>query len=182
MEKTVSPWSVPIAVQDIPETGLHLEIEAPAETRSRLAAFAGLRELARFSASFDLERRGAAVHVHGRVTALVGQTCVVSLEPMQSEIDEPVAVTFEPLPPGLEAGESEPVGHWVSEPEQEPPEPLVGGAIDLGALATEFMLLGIAPYPRKPGVTFTPPKIEDEGAHPFSALAALKSRPGGAGS
>ena len=31
------------------------------------------------------------------------------------------------------------------------PEPLVGGAVDLGAVATEFLVLGIDPYPRKPG-------------------------------
>ena len=60
----------------------------------------------------------------------------------------------------------------------EPPEPLVGGTIDLGALATEFLLLGIDPYPRKAGAEFAPPKAEDDGAHPFAALEALKKRSG----
>ena len=138
-----------------------------------------MRDLPRLSGSFDLERRGAAVHVRGRVSALVGQTCVVSLEPMESAIDEPVDVTFAPPPPGAEASESEALGHQLGEAEEEPPEPLIGGAVDLGALATEFMMLGIDPYPRKPGATFTPPNVGDEGAHPFAALAALKKRPGG---
>lgn len=176
MEKMKSPWSVPVAVHDIPETGLHLDIEASEVTRGELAKVAGVRDLPRLSASFDLERRGAAVHVRGRVSALVGQTCVVSLEPMESTIDEPVDVTFAPPRPGTEAAEGEALDHYLSEAEE---EPLIGAAVDLGALATEFMLLGIDPYPRRPGVTFTPPNVGDEGEHPFAALAALKKRPGG---
>ncbi len=179
MEKPPSPWSVPVAVVGIPETGQHLDIEPSEATRAELARFAGLRDLPHLAASFDLERRGAAVHVRGQVRARVGQTCVVSLEPMESEIDEPVEVTFAPQPEGGEAGESAAAEHHLSEAEEEPPEPLIGGTIDLGALATEFMVLGIDPYPRKPGATFTPPNVGDEGAHPFAALAALKKRPGG---
>ena len=30
-------------------------------------------------------------------------------------------------------------------------EPLIDGKVDLGALATEFLILGLDPYPRKPG-------------------------------
>ena len=33
----------------------------------------------------------------------------------------------------------------------EGPETLHGGVVDLGAVATEFLILGIDPYPRKPG-------------------------------
>ena len=60
-----------------------------------------------------------------------------------------------------------------------PPEPLVGGSVDLGTLATEFLLLAIDPYPRKEGVKFTPPKLEEGGERPFAALATLKKRLGG---
>ena len=177
MNKANSPWSAPVAIQDIPETGLHLDLQPPEAVRGELTKFAGLRDLPRVSAVFDLERRGASVHVRGWVTALVGQTCVVTLEPIESEIDEPVDVTFAPLPPEGEAAASETAGRH-GETEEEGPEPLVGGTVDLGALATEFMVLGIDPYPRKPGATFAPPKLADEGGHPFAALAALQKRPG----
>jgi len=50
MEKNRSPWSVPVAVDDIPETGLHLEIDAPEPVRAEIAGLAGLRELGRLSA------------------------------------------------------------------------------------------------------------------------------------
>ena len=64
--------------------------------------------------------------------------------------------------------------------DEEPPEPLVGGKLDLGAVATEFLLLGIDPYPRKPGVTFAKLDTDDEHARPLAApLEALKKRLGG---
>ena len=34
MKKTGSSWSVPVAVEDIPDTGLHIAIDAPAATRA----------------------------------------------------------------------------------------------------------------------------------------------------
>jgi hypothetical protein len=60
------------------------------------------------------------------------------------------------------------------------PEPLVGGMVDLGALATEFLMLAIDPYPRKPGIEFEAPSTGDASAQPFAALAALKKTTGAA--
>src|SRR5262249_4377237 len=96
MEKNRHPWSVPVALDDIPETGLHLELEAPEIVRSNLAALAGLRELPRLSAVFDLACRGAGVRVIGQVSARVGQTCVVTLEPVENDLQEAVDLTFSP--------------------------------------------------------------------------------------
>lgn len=175
MEKLQHPWSVPVAVEDIPETGLHMEIEAPPAARAGLAGLAGLRELPRLSGVFDLTRRGAGVHVAGRVSASVGQTCVVSLEPIESVVEEVVEVNFAPAAEGLAAVQA----HEIGSDDDELAEPLIGGTIDLGAIATEFLLLGIDPYPRKPGAEFAPPKVEEGGDKPFAALATLKKRLGG---
>jgi len=62
--------------------------------------------------------------------------------------------------------------------DEEPPEMLVDGKIDLGAIATEFLLLGIDPYPRKAGAEFATVKVDDAGSRPFAALEALKKRLG----
>jgi uncharacterized metal-binding protein YceD (DUF177 family) len=175
MHKTTSPWSVPVAVENIPETGLHIEIEAPAEARAVLAALAGLRELPQLTAVFDLTRQGEGVHVAGRVGARVGQTCVVTLEPIENRLEEALDLRFAPVAEPS-ATDSEAKG---AKAHDEPPEPLVGGMVDLGAVATEFLLLGIDPYPRKADAQFTPPAGSDSGAHPFAALAALKKRLGG---
>jgi len=171
-------WSVSVAVVDIPDTGLHMEIEPPPEVRAQLAALANVREVPRLSAVFDLTRRGAAVHVAGRVSALVGQTCVVTLDPLETSVDEPVDLLFVPPPAGMAPTGGE-VDVLPASGDEEPPEPLIDGKLDLGAVATEFFMLGIDPYPRKPGAEFVAPKTDDNGANPFAALEALKKRPGG---
>jgi len=166
-------WSVPVAVDDIPDTGLHIEIEASAEVRAAIAEVAGLRELPRLSATFDLVKHGARVSVTGQVSATVGQTCVVTLEPIENQIEEPVDLVFAPPPAGAPV---EADGGRSRTSAEEPPEPLIDGHIDLGAVATEFLILGIDPYPRKAGANFTPPERPDDGPHPFAALEALKKR------
>ena len=168
MEKPRRPWSVPVAVDDIPGSGLHMEIEAPAHVRAELTKLAAVRDLPQLSAVFDLARQGAGVQVSGQVSARVGQTCVVTVEPMESQVEEAVDVVFAPSPAAD-----------AKKGDAEPPEPLVDGKVDLGALATEFLLLGIDPYPRRPGAEFAPPKVEDGGEHPFAALETLKKRLGG---
>ena len=177
MDKSATFWTVPVTVEDIPETGLHLEIEAPAAVRPKIAQAAGLRDLPRLSAQFDLTRRGAGARVTGQVSATVGQTCVVTLEPIESAVEEPVDLVFAPQ---VEAAASR--GPRAADKRAkagtEPPEPLVGGTLDLGALATEFLMLGIDPYPRKAGAKFATPKVEEPGANPFAALKALKRRSG----
>ena len=56
--------------------------------------------------------------------------------------------------------------------------PLVGGVVDLGALATEFLILGLDPYPRKPGAVFEAPQEVKPDPGPFAALAGLKEKNG----
>ncbi len=178
MKKTGNPWSVPVVVEDIPDTGLHMAIEAPAGVRGELAELADLRELPELSAEFDLTRQGAGVHVTGQVSARVGQTCVVTLEPIESAIREAVDVEFAPAPAG--GMQTRPKKARKRSPNaDEPPEPLVGSTLDLGALAAEFLILGVDPYPRKAGAEFAPPEVEDAGEHPFAALESLKKNLGG---
>src|SRR5476649_2409669 len=182
MEKSDSPsnepWSIPVSVDDIPASGLHIEIDAVAAIRAQVlalvAGLASVRDLPKLSAVFDLTRRGAKVHVAGHVSARVGQTCVVTLDAMESDVEETVDVLFAPTQAhDKSAGEEIEV-----KLEQEPPEPLVGGKVDLGALATEFLVLGVNPHPRKPGAEFGSLKVGDDGPRHFAALEALKKRLG----
>ena len=159
-----------MALEDIPETGMHLEIDAPESTRSEIVPLAGVRELPRLSAAFHLSRGGAGVRVTGQVSARVGQTCVVTLEPIENGLEEQVDLMFSLASTGASQTDTK--------DGDEPPEPLVDGKLDLGAIATEFLLLGIDPYPRKAGVEFAPVIADDGSAKPFAALEALKKRLG----
>ena len=58
--------------------------------------------------------------------------------------------------------------------ERDPPEPIVNGRIDLGAVTAEFLALGLDPYPRKPGVAYEPAPERDPADSPFAALAKMK--------
>jgi uncharacterized metal-binding protein YceD (DUF177 family) len=162
-------WSVPIEVTEVPEGGLHLELEANESARSAIAKLTGVAAVPKLQASFDLARRGAGLRVTGRLIAEVGQTCVVTLEPLTNTIDEEVDLVFLP-------GAPEPLAE--GDTDEDAPEPLVDGRVDLGAIATEFLMLGVDPYPRKEGASFDAPKPEDDTPHPFAALAALKKDPG----
>ena len=171
-------WSVPLAVADIPETGRRVDLVADDKAREAIAKIADLDALPQLEAGFDLTRQGSGgLHVSGRVAATVVQTCVVTLEPVESIIEEAVDMTFQPEPAvgGATSG-----FHAVDA--DDPPEALRDGVVDLGAVATEFLLLGIAPYPRKPGVAFDAPATGGPAGHPFAALAVLKkdgtSKPG----
>ena|SRR5689334_13942979 len=163
-------WSVPVTVAAVPETGQRLDLEADGPARDAIAKIAGLAALPRFKAGFDLTRHGAeGLCVAGRVSATVVQNCVVTLEPIESEIDEAVDLVFLPdVAPPAEAVEL----HAFDT--DEPPEAIRDGVIDLGAVATEFLILGLDPYPRKPGAVFDAPPAGDPVSHPFAVLAALK--------
>jgi hypothetical protein len=176
MVDKVDPWSVPVTAAQIPDTGLHRDIEAGRAAREAMAEVAGLREILSASASLDVTpKSGGRFHVAGRVRARIGQTCVVTLDPIENDIDEPVDLIFAPpeqipLLADLvdEAAESD-----IEIPD--PPEPIVNGVIDLGRLATDALFLGIDPYPRRPDAVFEPPVVAaDPEDHPFAALKALQ--------
>jgi uncharacterized metal-binding protein YceD (DUF177 family) len=173
---TERPWSAPLALRDVPETGRHLEIVADERARAAVAKLAGLRALPRLLAVFDVTLRGRdGLHVIGRISATVGQTCVVTLEPIENEIDEEMDVTFAPA---TKVPLDEDRGAEAMIAANDGPESLVRGVVDLGALATEFLMLGLDPYPRKAGAVFEGPAVDDGAPNPFAALAALKNRQG----
>jgi hypothetical protein len=168
---TDRPWNVPVRVDDILEAR-HVELEANAEMRAALAKPAGVEAIDRLSANFDVARRGRdGFHVSGEVKATVRQTCVVTLEPVTNLISEPIELDFAP-PRADKLNDVNEIELNADAPDE--PEPLTGNSIDLGLVATDFLVLAVDPYPRKPDAAFAAPGADDVAAHPFAALAALK--------
>src|SRR5579871_197034 len=172
-----NPWRAFVPVAQIPERGLQREIEADQATRAAMAKAAGLRDLSFARATFDLTpRSGGRVHVSGRVQAKVGQTCVVTLEPLDNEIEEEVDLIFAPSEQIPELAGSADEEDEVVADMTDAPEPIENGVIDLGRLATDMLYLAIDPYPRKPGVVFEPQvAAADPDDHPFAALKSLQA-------
>jgi Large ribosomal RNA subunit accumulation protein YceD len=170
------PWRAQVPVAQVPETGLHRELEANEDQRNAMAEIAGIREVLSAHASFDVTpRSGGRFHVAGSVRARIGQTCVVTLDEIENDIDEEIDLIFAPPEqiPQL-AAPVEQSDHG-GEAAPEPPEPIVDGMIDLGRLATDVLFLAIDPYPRKADAVFEPVmEADDPEDHPFAALKALK--------
>lgn len=173
------PWRVPVAVAQIPETGLHRDIEADQAICHAMADVGGLREVLSVQASFDVTpKSGGCFHVAGHVRARIGQTCVVTLEEIENDIDEPIDLIFAPSEqiPQMAALVDE--AEEGDEETPDPPEPIENGIIDLGRVATDALYLAVDPYPRKAGAVFEPVvEAADPEDHPFAALKALKAAP-----
>jgi hypothetical protein len=176
MTDHADPWSVPVIVAQIPDTGLHREIELDPAARDAVADIAGLREILSASASLDFTpEKAGRVHVRGRVRARIGQTCVVSLDPIENDIDETIDLIFAPPEQIPELADLVDEAAETDTEIPDPPEPIVNGVIDLGRLATDALFLGIDPYPRKPDAVFKPViEAADPEDHPFAALKALQ--------
>jgi uncharacterized metal-binding protein YceD (DUF177 family) len=175
----LEPFSRIVRVDTVPRDGETVTIEANAEERAALAALMKLPAIESLSATLTLKRaaKGGA-WVTGAVHGAVLQTCVVSLEPFPATVEEDIDVRFAPSPDERAArrrGPEEP--EIVSFTDDDEPDPIIEGKIDLGALAREFLALGLDPYPRKPGVAFEPPSEPEPEATPFAVLRREPKKP-----
>ena len=164
-----------VRVDNLPGRGLRQHIAADGQERAALAERLGLAWVESLEADFLLTRSGRGARVQGETRAKVTQTCVVTLEPFDVEIVEEVDVRFAPPADRLRRPEGE--EQEIRFDQEDEPDPLIDGRIDIGELAAEFIALGLDPYPRKPGVEFE--SLEDEGDEeqaPFASLAQLRLR------
>lgn len=117
----------------------------------------------------------------GHAEARLEQTCVVTLEPIETVVAESVDRRFvraRDLPPPAPGSETELDAAMADGPDG------YDDRIDLGEVAAEAIALGIDPYPRRSDAEIvrvqTGPAgvapLTDEAARPFAGLAALKQR------
>lgn len=175
----VPEFSRLVDLATLPAAGARRDIEAEPAEREALARRFDLIAIAALTAQLDIVpiKSGGAVgaRVTGRFAARVTQTCVVSLEPFESEVAERIALDLLP-PAALEATED------ASLYQEEDVEPLEGDALDIGELVAQHLSLALDPHPRRSGVSFEPPADADAdfdgpaAAGPFAALGDLKRR------
>jgi hypothetical protein len=166
-QTTPSPLSRPIDVGRLPRGRAEVAVEATPEECAALARDFEIPSVRDLVGRFVLSGTLSRLTVTGTVEAVATQVCTVTLEPFETTVREPVEVVFSDVPPPDEDEEG------TSEGAPEPPDPIVNGRIDLGALTAEFLALGLDPYPRKPGADFEPIAPGPEGS-PFDALRRLR--------
>lgn len=169
------PLSRPVDVRRLPADGEIVILDATAQQREALARDLGIPAIERLHAEFVVKPARGGARVRGHVSATVVQTCVVSLDPFESAVEEDVDLRFKRHAGAAPTGEID-----LDASGEDGPEPLEGDIIDIGAVAAEHLALGLELYPRKPGVAFEDVvEAPDEPAKPspFAGLAGLVRKP-----
>ena len=168
-ETSLPEFSRPVVVESLGSGMTRLTIVANESERAALAHRFDLQSLDRLEAKVTLKpiNRGALIQVSGQLHADVLQSCVVTLEPVASRIDETFDLTYG-FQTDIDAEEVE-LTLDLSGDEDDPPEPIEGGVIDIGEAVAEQLALAIEPFPRKQGAVFIPPQ------EPEPVDAAIKS-------
>ena len=171
-----SEFSYLLAVESLGEAARRVRLEADAGVREALARRFDLVSMESLVADLVVDRIDGSelIRVKGRVSASITQSCVVTGAPVSVQIEECVDERFGP--PGEPVGEIE-----FSLEEEDPPEDIVDGQIDLGEMVSQYLGVAIDPYPRATGAEIPARYREvfenqaESANNPFEVLSALRS-------
>ena len=159
------PYSEPVRLHQI-GSGVKRTLEPDAAARARIVKALDLASLEAFTAEMDLSPSAGGWRLIGRVRATLAQTCGITLEPLPLEVDAPFSLSLaEAVDP-----ESDEI---VITLDDESPDLVENGQIDLGQYAVEQLALQLDPFPRKPGAEFVQPPEPAE-ISPFAVLKQLR--------
>jgi hypothetical protein len=162
-------WSVD--TKAVAHAPAEFSYEASAGELEALKRYAEVEDLTSFMAYAKAIPLGQGkFRVSGKLQARLVQPSVVDLNAVPSFIEETFSVDYWPKDAIQDGCEAEAF-------DTDPPEPLLGGRIPLGALLCELFVLSIDPYPRNEGDEFhwalsTP----EPDASPFADLADFRPR------
>ena len=176
------PFQRPMQVANLrtgSDTAFRISAEPP--ERAALAPYLGVDSVERLSLAGFISPWGkGGWRVRGRLVAKIVQTCVVTLEPVRSRIEEDVERVYVP------AGQTPRQPEVVLLPDDDDsPDPFTD-SIDPAELAVQSLSLLIDPYPRRSDAALdagmlgsdSVPAADDGVAKPFSGLAELMRRDG----
>jgi uncharacterized metal-binding protein YceD (DUF177 family) len=173
-----------MSLASVPESGEGFRIDATEAERQALARRFELVELPMLHAEgvLTVTGHGRRARLEGRLRAQVVQSCVVTLDPVPAEIDAPFVRVYNSDSSAVASADVD-----LDLAADDPPDPIVGGGIDVGEAVAEELGLALDPYPRTQGAVLarTEPDVTKpgEGAgdgsaetrreSPFAALRRL---------
>lgn len=190
-----SEWSYLFDTEALGREPATLKI-APDESQTRTIvkrlAIDGLEGL---EARITLRRNtgNMVIHVQGIITAKAFQKCIITLAPLEIDIEAPFEAWYADSSQTLSftkaKRERDIERDNIEQPildEAEDPEPVVDGRIDLGELVVQHLSLNIDPYPRAIGASYalgdddvTVAQKTGEAYHnPFEALKNWRDKEG----
>ncbi|HZV84966.1 MAG TPA: DUF177 domain-containing protein [Brevundimonas sp.] len=160
------PYSEPVRLHQV-GAGVNRTLQPDETARARIANALDLASLDTFIADMVLTPSAGGWRLNGRVRATLAQTCGITLEPLPLEVDAPFTVNLAEAVPDPDSGEI------VITLDDESPDVIENGQIDLGQYAVEQLALQLDPFPRKAGAEFVQPP-EPEEISPFAVLKRLR--------
>jgi len=133
-----------VALERISASDSVHEIAADDDECRALAQRFGIVAIDFLAARVRLRRTGGDIGFRAHISARVVQECVVTLEPVESDVEEEVTLFFRPV--GRDAPEEKAVVISVDEDF----EPLPGEALDIGEAVAVELALALDPFPRSP--------------------------------
>jgi uncharacterized metal-binding protein YceD (DUF177 family) len=160
-------FSRPAEISRLTEGRTEMTIAATPAECVMLARRFSLLALDRLEAALRLEWvAGRLLRLEATLSAEVVQECVVTLEPVRSQVEDRFVLLYGP------AAEASNV---MLREDEEVLEPIVDGRIDLGEAVAQQLSLAIDPFPRAAGAAA--PVAPGEGiASPFAALATWRKK------
>lgn len=177
VEQNTPEFSRPVAVDKLTEATKTYAIEATPDECQALARRLGVLSVDRLAAELEITRQiGAIVHLEGRFEAEITQACVVTLVPLHARIAAAVDRRYGPAEALAEADSED-----IPFDDEEKPDLMIDGVVDLGEAVSEQVALEIDPFPRAEGAEFAGyscgSDVPREAVNPFSALESLFKKP-----
>lgn len=180
-EKGDVPFSYKVKVGHISANPVTVKLSADARELEGLAKLWRVATVKRLDSELQIARwKKDGVRIRGRVNAEIVQSCVVTLEPVETAISEEIDRIYVPEGSRLARLVLDDRGEMVLDPEGEDiPEQFSGDTIDAGDAVCEAVALAIDPYPRKAGVEFADhlesTDADDRKPSPFAVLKDWKN-------
>ncbi|MEW7007594.1 MULTISPECIES: YceD family protein [unclassified Lentilitoribacter] len=176
------PFTFPVKVGHVSSNPISITIEADGKELEGLAKFWKVIGVTSLKADVKLSRwKRDGVRVSGHFEGKLIQDCVVSLKPINTEINDDFVAFYVPETSKLARQDNIQNGELIIDVDgPDIPDTFSGNTIDVAAVVSEFAAMAIDPYPRDPEAEidqkFQSGSIEDDAPpSPFAALAAIKS-------
>lgn len=165
------PYSEPLRLHQI-GAGLTRELTPDAEAIKRILKALDLQSLENFVTTITLTPTVSGWKMEGRVVADAVQTCGLTLEPLPVHVDRKFYVN---LVEAQERPADEEDQEIDIELDDDTPDEIEDGRLDLGQYAVEQLALSLDPFPRKEGAVFEQPPEPVE-ISPFAVLKGLQNK------
>ncbi|MEC9153018.1 MAG: YceD family protein [Pseudomonadota bacterium] len=171
--KELSEFSNILLAEALGEAAKFVRLEANAVERAALAGRFELVSIESLVGDLIIERiKGSElIRVCGRMSAEIQQFCVISGETVSGNLVESVDERF---------GPSDETGIEIAFEEENTPEPIIDGRIDLAEIIAQYLGVAIDPYPRAPGAKIMQQYQDEEEEmletrkNPFGVLSSLQ--------